>query len=740
MDESDARRVVLAHAIETTDAQGALLPQAERDQADMRARQEALHRAPGHAATPVEFLALRARHVLGAVGAHHPRLASQQDAPAWQPWIEWSVPLAALVVGVATDAIGNPHRVNLVSLPLLGIVAWNLFMYLLFLGGALMPKREKSGSWLDHFGSWTSAREGGDAAAQALARFHIDWFRASRALHAARIKRVLHLSAAAWALGVILSLVVRGLVVEYRVGWESTFLGPAQVHSILSVLRWPALVIFPFDTFSVIDVAELRFSDGGGAAAGAPWVWMYVAILVVLVILPRLVMATFAAWREDRLSRAVLVELQPAYAERVESLMTAASVQLGLISHRDEDRERFLRLLPDRDTLPIVVSSAAGDVMRLVDVPLDAAPAAPPPAQPWWARWWPRRVVAPAQHALCDVVLHVVGAEADLTTTHALGGVPIVTIRCGDFAHDGLAMADLEHPFTGDRLLLDAIAQALPDERRRAFALVARAWEARTGERLHQSMAAVAQHLVFAARQVEEVDAGQLSVRSLMPSEREAQASARESAMARIVGRLDESAADASARVRRLHGVDDSAAEALEHKLEERFTVQQPVDAPQAGLAGAASGAAMGASIDLLAGGLTLGAAAALGALVGGGAAYAAAAWKNRASPTGATVVQLSDEMLDALAEAALLRYVAIAHWARGLRAVDEAWRSEVMARVQSQRLLLAGFWGTARSQSDPQDKLVQALAQELDASARAVMKHISPKSSLQQGSPTTRQ
>jgi hypothetical protein len=340
------------------------------------------------------------------------------------------------------------------------------------------------------------------------------------------------------------------------------------------------------------------------------------------------------------------------------------------------------------------------------------------------------------------VVLHLVSDPADIAAAAKLLeslSRPVVTIAMSREVAGDVAVTDLARPLAGDRLLLDAIAHALPDDRRRAFALVSRAWEARIDERIQQSMAVIAQHALFAAQQVEEVRAGQLSVRSLLPAEREAQSTARQSAIARIVARLDESASGAAARLRKLHGVEEGAAQDIEHGLEQRFTVQQPVDAPQAGIAGAASGAAMGASIDLLAGGLTLGAAAALGALVGGGAAYIAAAWKNRASPTGATVVQLSDEMVDALVEAALLRYVAIAHWARGYRSIDEEWRAAVFTRVQAQRALLAGFWNTARTQPDSQEKLLRPLAQELEAMARAVLIDISPKSSLQQGSQLTR-
>jgi hypothetical protein len=89
--------------------------------------------------------------------------------------------------------------------------------------------------------------------------------------------------------------------------------------------------------------------------------------------------------------------------------------------------------------------------------------------------------------------------------------------------------------------------------------------------------------------------------------------------------------------------------------------------------------------------------------------------------------VQLSDAMLDALLEAALLRYVAIVHWARGFPDVDVRWKDEVTARVQADRDLLAGYWSTARSQSA--DRVLQALTQELERLAKAVLKHMYPES-----------
>ncbi|RYY85508.1 MAG: DUF3482 domain-containing protein, partial [Comamonadaceae bacterium] len=141
--------------------------------------------------------------------------------------------------------------------------------------------------------------------------------------------------------------------------------------------------------------------------------------------------------------------------------------------------------------------------------------------------------------------------------------------------------------------------------------------------------------------------------------------------------------------------------------------------------AGAGSGAAMGAGIDLLVGGITLGAAAALGAVIGGGAAYVAAAWRNRATASGRGQLQLSDDMLLSLTEAALLAYLAVAQ--RGLApgmALPATWRSEVVAAVTLRRDALAALWLKARNALDEDDMVVQ-LAQELAALARGLLERL---------------
>jgi len=756
MDEAAGRRVMLAHAVETADTDGKLLSSFDRDQIDRQARQAAgVGAEDARPVTPEHFLDVRAQRVIATVAARNPGLASLQDAPAWQRWVGVGTPVLALFLGVLTDVIANPHRVDLVSLPLLGIVAWNLAIYLLLIAALFRRPHEGHRPWLAGLGRWTDGeralrRRTGNVQAGVSGLFHLRWYRATQALHLQRVTRVLHLSAAAWAIGIALSLLARGLVVEYRVGWESTFLDANQVHAILSFLRLPALLLFPFQPFTVQEVAALRFSEGGGALGGARWVYMYVALLLVVVVIPRAVLAAVAFARERMLARRVEIDLGEPYYQRLVSLLSSVRVQLCVITHREEDRAALLKVLvQEAGAGQTLIKSAHDDVLRFVELPPEqgSLPEAAPPVR-WSDRVFAgilgkaaRRQTGAGNPVLAareesDVVLHVANGRHDVETAGPLLewlGKPVllVTDSIERPPHGELIRFNaFARCWVQERALLDAIGRLLPSAKAAGYARIASAWDERNATRLSRSMLAVAEHLLFAARQSEEVRSGALTVRNLMPSERQAQAQARQEAMGAVVRRLDQSAAQLFSRLRELHGVDEAAALELQHRLQEKFVVQQAVDTPQAGMAGAATGAAMGASVDLLVGGLTLGAATALGALVGGGAGFIAAAWKNRATPSGAGAVQLSDEMMQAMAEAALLRYLAVAHHGRTPSAAvadqGSSWKKEVLAAVEARKPMLTPFWTTARTQPDA-GKLALTLGRELEGIARRALAALYP-------------
>jgi hypothetical protein len=779
MDESAARRVVLAQAIEMADPQGRLLSEVERGQIDREARQDALAAGDGRGPSSAErFVDLRAQRVLQAVASRNPAIASLRSAPASRYWLTLGVPLATLVLGALTERIADPHRVDLLSLPLLAIVLWNLLVYIVLAAAWLLPRRNRARPLLEAAGRWAEGvrewrRRSGQLGADVAALFYLRWQQAASSLQLQRATGTLHLAALGWGAGVAASLLVQGLVVQYRVGWESTFLDAGQVHAILRVLLMPVVALFPFEPFSVQEVANLQLGPGDLGRADRRWVWMYAALLLLIVVVPRAILAGFAFWRAAFLARRVPLDLREPYFQRVVSLLTPARVQLCLLTHRTDDRQALWRvLMQEPEGARTLISSAHGDVLRLIDLSGCQAPAAAPESTGGRPAWVDRLLDAVLQRGgnhgngpidpnlaaardEGDVVLHVAGDVGDLEAAKGLlqwldkpvlvlvnqpgagqPGHPSLVARCRSQARDIPVVADVlsfdafARCWIQEQVLLDAIGRRLTESKLPGFARIATAWDERNRARFGRSMAAVAEHLLYAARQVQEVPTSALSVKSLLSAaERQAQAQARQEAMDMVARRLEISAAELFARLRSLHGIDDAAAGALQLRMEEKFVVQQAVDTPQAGIAGAATGAAMGASVDLLVGGLTLGAATALGALVGGSAAFVAAAWKNRSTSSGSTVVQLSDEMIQAMVEAALLRYLAVVHYGRGPAGVGDElqpfWKSEVVAAVEADKPWLAPFWNSARLRAD--DAQTTDLARTLEGITRKVLETLYP-------------
>src|SRR5687768_16250371 len=96
MDELTARRVLLAQAIETADAQGGLLSEVERDQIDRQARHDAgVAGEERQAVAPEHYIDVRSQRVLATVQRRNPALAAMQEPGSWGGWLAAGTPLAA---------------------------------------------------------------------------------------------------------------------------------------------------------------------------------------------------------------------------------------------------------------------------------------------------------------------------------------------------------------------------------------------------------------------------------------------------------------------------------------------------------------------------------------------------------------------------------------------------------------------------------------------------------------------
>jgi hypothetical protein len=308
LNEGDARRVLLLQRHEGA-AASPLWTDADRDWATQAALREV-----GDAASAEDFLAARARLAMQRLGPRGVREPPRFGAG----WVLAAIAIGA-VVGAATDAIGPGERfVNLLALPVWGVVAWNLVVYALLAWGALA--RTPSGGALRRL----LQRRLGDDAASAV----------SAPLNGARAALLLHAAAAALALGLLAGMYVRALVFDYRAGWQSTFLDGAAVHAWLSTLLAPASALSGIALPDAAALQAMRVVPGQVAtASAAPWIHLYAVTLTLVVIVPRTLLALWQGFRAARLARRFPVDLGTPYFQRLLRHQRGASAAVEVRPH-----------------------------------------------------------------------------------------------------------------------------------------------------------------------------------------------------------------------------------------------------------------------------------------------------------------------------------------------------------------------------------------------------------------------
>jgi hypothetical protein len=372
---------VLVRAIETTDQNKEILSDDDRRYASRSARELAQWRAADRKseATGDDFLQQRAEQILKRLAERHPAFAGflQQRAPLRA--LGWALPVIGLLLGAGLDRITDPHRVDLLSAPLLLIIAWNLLVYLGLLIWLFIPSKPRVPRPLK------PPRKLPAVLSTALVNFATEWSQLSAKLTSARLSRTIHLSAAMFATGALLSLYARGLLSQYAAGWESTFLDAEQVHNLLTILFAPAVSLFHLQGFTLAEIDALRFPNTTAAGGGARWVHLYAATIVLLVVLPRLLLAAFAQWRAVRLARHFPLDLEQPYFRKLNDAMgMAQGGTLRVLPYSftvDEQRHRSLQkiaseMFGEQGRLMLRPSTAYGEAPQVSDDTEAAATAA----------------------------------------------------------------------------------------------------------------------------------------------------------------------------------------------------------------------------------------------------------------------------------------------------------------------------------------------------------------------------
>ncbi len=596
---------------------------AQREAALLSAMHQARQRRQHHKKAPPADAPLQVQEVLLDYSSALVAQASQnQPAIAdlhhgGSPWGGWAIafPAASLLLGLVTDRLASLERMDLLSPPLLLLVLWNFLTYTILAWRTLRRQAPNNpNGWLQApalrgllAGRFMGRVSAGGWVRRLAQQFQQRWFKASARLWHLRLQQVLHLCAAAWAGGLVLSLLLRGLVVEYQVGWASTFLDAGQVHSILNALFWPLYLLLPIEPFSLQDiVATQNFAQTG--VAGSRWVWLYAGLLGLTVILPRLILASFSRWRSQHwhtqldLQDPALQPLRQALPLHLHlGLMNASPHQVSTLQHWLDWHAR--QTPAESEAAPVHSHSPRGD--RLVLHPYTPAEAASAT----------NAAATSATQPAVQAVLALDGAHLGLPPPE-WQNAPALNLPWASFAHS----------WVQEHLCFERLSSLLPDLAP-GITRIAQAWQHSNQQRFEQASALLAQHLRY------------WHSKAPSHSSHDAQASqgyAHDYALA-----LEQ----LRAQLRHLHDFADNQSPSLVAQWQlpthgpalEAPTNAQAQQAPSSPLndgtlravgtsagaaAGAAAGAKAGAMIDIGTGGLSLGLGTAAGAVLGGATAW----------------------------------------------------------------------------------------------------------------------
>lgn len=370
------RDIVFAHAIETTAASEALPSPQKRD----AITQETLHALGSGSdgqqdrASFEAFLHARAQRVIAATPLPAEVRQVWLHTTGMVRWLVIAVLLGALIFGFVSHSVLNPHRVDLLSPALIGVVLWNLLIYLLlcanWLRGGLKRKTEcvlmlqptdsttevdaarlatqsvARQSWWQKWRApkkWQLAR--GNSWRKMALNFERNWWLISQRMRSAQWLMVLHWSAALFALGALTSLWMTGLTREYQVGWESTFLSAEDVLRLLNTLFLPVQQVFGQAAWSLGEIQALQGWRMADASTGSRWVLAYSQLLALLVIAPRVLLALWQGLRAAWLQRHMSLSLQPAYFQKLQRDWAGRAMALQVLPYSLEITPERLALL-----------------------------------------------------------------------------------------------------------------------------------------------------------------------------------------------------------------------------------------------------------------------------------------------------------------------------------------------------------------------------------------------------------
>ncbi len=280
--------------------------------------------------------------------------------------------------------------------------------------------------------------------------------------------------------------------------------------------------------------------------------------------------------------------------------------------------------------------------------------------------------------------------------------------------------------------LFDSVEAVLEPTQRQGFTRLSQAWRARRMAQFAQSMHALATPLAQAACDHEPLAPTSLREKAMRVTGlvRGKEGPAQAAAMAAMARRLEVSLQASMQQLIAIHGLEGKAAAEVIEQVARDVQLDAPMDESRAALVGGAmSGALTGVAADLATGGLSFGAGMLTGAVLGAFGGAGLARGFNTIRRKSQTVIRWDPAFLQQQASAAVLRYLAVAHYGRGRgewtqRVYPPFWHELARQTVSEHAEALDQVWELRDGEAGI---LGDALTQVFTDMARAALDHLYP-------------
>lgn len=267
----------------------------------------------------------------------------------------------AVVGGFVADPIGPAGHINLLNFPLLTLLIWNAVAYIGLLYNTILPRssRDRSQPGLPGLVQWllglglkrrlsrldsdrTQSPEEARWIATSLASYTGRLLHSVRDLLMTHARSMLHVAAAALAIGVIAGLYLRGFSFLYKAGWDSTFMEAEGVHTFLSLLFAPASWLLGTPVPGVEAIEDLR---GTAKANAAIWIHFWAVTTGLFIILPRTLLAAAAWTHKTRLVDALDLPSDEPYFRRLLNPYRGKGLLVEVLAYSHRVKEADDRLM-----------------------------------------------------------------------------------------------------------------------------------------------------------------------------------------------------------------------------------------------------------------------------------------------------------------------------------------------------------------------------------------------------------